>query len=48
MLILAELIPDTILEDQTDILINAFEVQSGFKADLYPLYKLIYFGPSQQ
>ena len=84
MLIPAEIILDTILEDRADIPINAIHMHSGLKADLYPvregdelrhsafqrrqqadygppigkvyihspedliLYKLIYFGLSQQ
>jgi hypothetical protein len=84
MLIPAEIILDSILEDRADIPINAIHMHSGFKADLYPmregdelrqsafqrreqidygppigkvyihspedliLYKLIYFGLSQQ
>ena len=84
MLIPAEIILDTILEERADIPINAIHMQSGLKADLYPvhegdelllsavrrrkrvdygpaignvcihspedltLYKLIYFGRSQQ
>jgi hypothetical protein len=84
MLIPAEIILDSILEDRGDIPINAIHVYSGLKADLYPvregdelrqsafqrrervdygppigqvyihspedliLYKLIYFGLSQQ
>ena len=84
MLIPAEIILDSILEDRADIPINAIHMYSGFKADLYPvregdelrqsafqrrervdygppigkvyihspedliLYKLIYFGLSQQ
>ena len=37
MLIPAEIILDTILEDRADIPINAIHMHSGFKADLYPL-----------
>lgn len=37
MLIPAEIILDTILEDRADIPINAIHMYSGFKADLYPL-----------
>ena len=84
MLIPAEIILDSILEDRADIPINAIHIYSGLKADLYPvrdgdmlrqsafqrrehvdygppignvyihspedliLYKLIYFGLSQQ
>lgn len=84
MLIPADIILDTILEDRADIPINAIHMYSGLKADLYPvrqgdelrlsafqrrelvdygppigqvyvhspedliLYKLIYFGLSQQ
>ena len=84
MLIPAEIILDTIMEDRADIPINAIHMHSGLKADLYPvregdelrqsafrrreqvdygppigkvyihspedliLYKLIYFGLSQQ
>jgi hypothetical protein len=84
MLIPAEIILDSILEDRADIPINAIHLYSGLKADLYPvcegdelrqsafrrrqqvdygppigkvyihspedliLYKLIYFGLSQQ
>jgi len=84
MLVPAEIILDTILEDRADIPINAIHIYSGLKADLYPvrsgdqlrlrafqrrqrvdygppigrvyihspedliLYKLIYFGVSQQ
>lgn len=84
MLVPAEIILDTILEDRADIPINAIHIYSGLKADLYPvrsgdelrlsafqrrqrvdygppighvyihapedliLYKLIYFGISQQ
>ncbi|SRR5258706_2223275 len=84
MLIPAEIILDSILEDRADIRINAIHIYSGLKADLYPvregdelrqsafqrrervdygppiglvyihspedliLYKLIYFGLSQQ
>lgn len=84
MLVPAEVILDTVLEDRADIPINAIHIYSGFKADLYPmregdelrrsafqrrqrvdygppigevyihspedliLYKLIYFGISQQ
>lgn len=84
MLVPAEIILDTILEDRADIPINAIHMYSGLKADLYPvrsgdelrlrafqrrqrvdygppigriyvhspedliLYKLIYFGVSQQ
>ena len=84
MLIPAEIILDSILEDRVDIPLNAIHMHSGLKADLYPvrdgdelrqsafrrrqqvdygppigkvyihspedliLYKLIYFGLSQQ
>lgn len=84
MLVPAEVILDTVLEDRADIPINAIHIYSGLKADLYPvrqgdelrqsafqrrqrvdygppigevyihspedliLYKLIYFGISQQ
>ncbi len=84
MLVPADIILDTILEDRADIPINAIHMHSGLKADLYPvrsgdelrlrafqrrqrvdygppigriyihspedliLYKLIYFGVSQQ
>jgi hypothetical protein len=84
MLIPAEIILDSIIEDRADIPINAIHMYSGLKADLYPvregdelrqsafqrrqrvdygppigkvyihspedliLYKLIYFGLSQQ
>jgi hypothetical protein len=84
MLVPAEVILDTLLEDRADIPINAIHIYSGLKADLYPvrpgdglrlsafqrrqkvdygppigrvyvhspedliLYKLIYFGISQQ
>jgi hypothetical protein len=84
MLLPAEIILDSILEERADIPINAIHMHSGFKADLYPvregdelrqsafqrrdlvdygppigkvyihspenliLYKLIYFGLSQQ
>ena len=84
MLVPAEVILDTVLEDRADIPINAIHIHSGLKADLYPvragdelrqsafqrrqrvdygppigkvfihspedliLYKLIYFGISQQ
>src|SRR5512142_2329958 len=84
MLLPAEIIRDTIMEDRADIPINAIHMYSGLKADLYPvregdelrksafqrreqvdygppigkvyihspedliLYKLIYFGLSQQ
>jgi hypothetical protein len=84
MLVPADIILDTILEDRADIPINAIHMYSGLKADLYPvrsgdelrlrafqrrqrvdygppigrvfihspedliLYKLIYFGVSQQ
>jgi hypothetical protein len=84
MLLPADIILDSILEDRADIPINAIHMYSGFKADLYPvrkgdelrqsafqrreqvdygppigkvyihspedliLYKLIYFGLSQQ
>jgi len=84
MLVPAEIILDTILQDRADIPINAIHMYSGLKADLYPvrsgdelrlrafqrrqrvdygppigrvyihspedliLYKLIYFGVSQQ
>jgi hypothetical protein len=84
MLIPAEIILDSILEERADIPLNAIHMHSGFKADLYPvregdelrqsafqrrdlvdygppigkvyihspedliLYKLIYFGLSQQ
>ena len=39
MLIPAELILDTILEDRADIPINAIHMHSGLKADLYPVRK---------
>ncbi len=84
MLVPAEVILDTVLEDRADLPINAIHIYSGLKADLYPvregdelrrsafqrrqrvdygppigevyihspedliLYKLIYFGISQQ
>ena len=84
MLVPAEIIMDTVVEDRADIPINAIHMHSGLKADLYPvrdgdelrqsafqrriqvdygppigkvyihspedliLYKLIYFGLSQQ
>ncbi len=84
MLVPAEVMLDTVLEDRADIPINAIHIYSGLKADLYPmregdelrrsafqrrqrvdygppigevyihspedliLYKLIYFGISQQ
>ena len=37
MLIPAEIILDTILEDRADIPINAIHIHSGLKADLYPV-----------
>jgi len=37
MLIPAEIILDNILEDRTDIPINAIHMHSGLKADLYPV-----------
>lgn len=37
MLVPAEIILDAILEDRTDLPINAIHMYSGFKADLYPL-----------
>jgi hypothetical protein len=37
MLIPAEIILDTILEDRADIPINAIHMHSGLKADLYPV-----------
>ena len=37
MLIPAEIILDSILEDQADIPINAIHMHSGLKADLYPV-----------
>jgi len=37
MLIPAEVILDSILEDRADIPINAIHMQSGLKADLYPV-----------
>jgi hypothetical protein len=37
MLIPAEIILDTILEDRADIPINAIDMHSGLKADLYPV-----------
>jgi hypothetical protein len=37
MLIPAEIILDTILEDRADIPINAIHMYSGLKADLYPV-----------
>src|SRR6266498_2854937 len=37
MLIPAEIIPDYILEDRADIPINAIQMYSGLKADLYPV-----------
>lgn len=37
MLIPADIILDTILEDRADIPINAIHVHSGLKADLYPV-----------
>jgi hypothetical protein len=37
MLIPAEIILDSILEDRADIPINAIHIYSGLKADLYPL-----------
>lgn len=37
MLVPAEIILDTLLEDRADIPINAIHIHSGLKADLYPL-----------
>ena len=37
MLVPAEIILDTILEDRADIPINAIHIYSGLKADLYPV-----------
>lgn len=37
MLVPAEIILDTLLEDRTDIPINAIHMYSGLKADLYPV-----------
>jgi hypothetical protein len=37
MLVPAEIILDTILEDRADLPINAIHMVSGYKADLYPL-----------
>lgn len=37
MLIPAEIIPDVIMEDRADILINAIHMHSGLKAGLYPV-----------
>jgi hypothetical protein len=37
MLVPAEIILDTLLEDRADIPINAIHVHSGLKADLYPV-----------
>jgi hypothetical protein len=37
MLIPAEIILDSILEERADIPINAIHIHSGLKADLYPL-----------
>ena len=37
MLVPAEIILDTLLEDRADIPINAIHIYSGFKADLYPV-----------
>lgn len=37
MLVPAEIILDTILEDRADIPINAIHIHSGLKADLYPV-----------
>jgi len=37
MLIPAEIILDTILEDRADIPLNAIHLHSGLKADLYPV-----------
>lgn len=37
MFIPAKMILDSILEDKTDIPINAIHMQSGLKADLYPV-----------
>lgn len=37
MLVRAEIILDTLLEDRADIPINAIHLYSGLKADLYPL-----------
>ena len=37
MLVPAEVILDTVLEDRADIPINAIHIYSGLKADLYPM-----------
>jgi hypothetical protein len=37
MLVPAEIILDTLLEDRADIPINAIHIHSGLKADLYPI-----------
>lgn len=37
MLVPAEIILDTVLEDRADIPINAIHIHSGLKADLYPM-----------
>ena len=37
MLVPAEVILDTVLEDRADIPINAIHIHSGLKADLYPI-----------
>src|SRR5688500_10619885 len=37
MLVPAEIILDTILEDRADIPLNAIHMHSGLKADLYPV-----------
>jgi hypothetical protein len=37
MLVPAEIILDTILEDRADLPINAIHMHSGYKADLYPV-----------
>jgi hypothetical protein len=37
MLVPADIILDTIIEDRADLPINAIHMYSGFKADLYPL-----------
>jgi len=37
MLVPAEIILDTLLEDRADIPINAIHIHSGLKADLYPV-----------
>jgi hypothetical protein len=39
MLVPAEIILDNILENRTDLPINAIHMYSGYKADLYPLRK---------